>query len=529
MILPKLKTLKLLLVLTGTVLTIQQATAGKRAKAREEPLPSNPPAADTGLIIEPIIEPILEPAIKPGGGSVAEPGSRSNPEHQGESPPSRILTVSSGGNFEIGPLDSESGQVPLPHTLKIAKPDTNGFYCLSYQRPAGFEQPGLPGRPGNYIYLAMLNVQLCNSDNQVIRNLATLTDGGSYTDSINNVSITQLSHAADRVTVHVSMGTTCDSRPPSLGIIPVSQNENAGGTLNFTFNLTNNDSTGCPGSSFILLPSLPQSWSGRVSPASFSLAPGQTVSANLSVTAPMSTPDGSYPVGVSLSDPANPSHLAQAGGTFIVSDCVRATPLLSLSPASQSEIAGSPLTFNLALTNKDSRTCPDSNFVLSTVLPGSWTGSISKNTLTLSPGARGNAILKVISPRDAAPKNYPVQLQASDGASPLHSVSAEAAYQVLDISGMAGIGDLDPPTPPPGLSGRSLPKQIELTWDASKDNTGVVNYSIWRDHVKIATTTSTNFLDYTAARGTTYTYVITATDAAGNASARSAPLKITKK
>jgi chitodextrinase len=65
--------------------------------------------------------------------------------------------------------------------------------------------------------------------------------------------------------------------------------------------------------------------------------------------------------------------------------------------------------------------------------------------------------------------------------------------------------------------------RIDLSWDASTDNVGVSSYRIYRDGSFLNSTSSTTFSDIGLTPLTTYSYTISAVDAAGNTSAQSVP------
>ncbi len=78
------------------------------------------------------------------------------------------------------------------------------------------------------------------------------------------------------------------------------------------------------------------------------------------------------------------------------------------------------------------------------------------------------------------------------------------------------------PTVPGGLSASAISSaQIKLSWTASTDNVGVTGYNIFRGGVKIATAPGTSFQDAGLTASTSYTYNVSAFDAAGNTSAQS--------
>jgi chitodextrinase len=83
-----------------------------------------------------------------------------------------------------------------------------------------------------------------------------------------------------------------------------------------------------------------------------------------------------------------------------------------------------------------------------------------------------------------------------------------------------------PPTAPGSLVASAVSSsEIDLTWSASTDNTGVTGYRVYRStggsYALAGTTTTTGFADLGLAASTTYLYRVTAVDAAGNESAAS--------
>ncbi len=89
-------------------------------------------------------------------------------------------------------------------------------------------------------------------------------------------------------------------------------------------------------------------------------------------------------------------------------------------------------------------------------------------------------------------------------------------------------GDLTPPSAPTNLTAQAIStSQVNLSWAASTDDVGVAGYKIFRDNQQIATTTTTAFTDTSLNSLTTYTYNVSAYDAAGNDSAQSQPAVVT--
>ncbi len=86
--------------------------------------------------------------------------------------------------------------------------------------------------------------------------------------------------------------------------------------------------------------------------------------------------------------------------------------------------------------------------------------------------------------------------------------------------------DTTPPTAPTNLTATPVsPVQINLSWTASTDNVGVTGYQVERcqgvscsNFTQVATSTGTSYSDVGLLAGTSYSYRVRATDAAGNLS-----------
>jgi len=88
--------------------------------------------------------------------------------------------------------------------------------------------------------------------------------------------------------------------------------------------------------------------------------------------------------------------------------------------------------------------------------------------------------------------------------------------------------DTQAPTVPTGLTATAVSsKKINLAWTASTDNVGVTAYKIYSGGVLVATLGNVTSSSRTNAPSTTYSYSVSACDAAGNCSARSTPASAT--
>jgi RHS repeat-associated protein len=88
--------------------------------------------------------------------------------------------------------------------------------------------------------------------------------------------------------------------------------------------------------------------------------------------------------------------------------------------------------------------------------------------------------------------------------------------------------DATAPSVPSALAGTvKSGSEIDLSWAASTDATAVAGYKVYRDGTLLATVGSTSWFDTALAGGSTHTYEVSAVDAAGNESARSASVSKT--
>lgn len=94
--------------------------------------------------------------------------------------------------------------------------------------------------------------------------------------------------------------------------------------------------------------------------------------------------------------------------------------------------------------------------------------------------------------------------------------------------------DKEAPTQPKGLhSMGTTATTVDLMWSASEDNVGVDHYVVYRESTgvmnKIGTADNTSFMDKDLKTNTSYKYVVTAVDLAGNESSRSDVLTVATK
>jgi len=111
---------------------------------------------------------------------------------------------------------------------------------------------------------------------------------------------------------------------------------------------------------------------------------------------------------------------------------------------------------------------------------------------------------------------------------------SDNTVQISDVAIMVNnssappAGDTSAPSVPTGLTASvASSSRINLTWNASTDNVGVTGYRVYLNGTPLATTAGTSFSHTGLTAGTTYSYRVSAYDAASNQSAMTAAVSAT--
>jgi len=150
----------------------------------------------------------------------------------------------------------------------------------------------------------------------------------------------------------------------------------------------------------------------------------------------------------------------------------------------------------------------------SSTLSWSVTGATS---LSISPtvGTVTGLTQKVVTP--SATTTYVLTATNSGG-----SITASATVTVT------GTQDTTPPTIPTGLTGTVLSSSsVKVSWNASTDNVGVTGYKVFRNGTLRTTLNALTYQDSGLTASTTYSYTVSAYDAAGNTSGLSTAISLT--
>ena len=117
---------------------------------------------------------------------------------------------------------------------------------------------------------------------------------------------------------------------------------------------------------------------------------------------------------------------------------------------------------------------------------------------------------------------------SSDGADYSSKEGAAGSAPQLVVTTSSASSDTNAPTVPTGLTATATGAgRVDLSWTASTDDVGVAGYRIFRNGAQVGSSTTPSFTDSTALPQTSYSYRVSAFDAAGNSSALSDPASVT--
>jgi hypothetical protein len=240
-------------------------------------------------------------------------------DQMGWLPTNKVVNVNSSATYNIAPLESSSQDTPYPQLLKIAAPNTGEYYYLSYRRKFGFDANMQSA------YADKVNVHHYHGSGAIQTFLiGMLPDNGVFNDATTGVTVTQLGHNNDYATLYVSFG--CTPVTSTAVLSPISQSGAPLVTRNYFVTVTNRDAVNCGNSTFQLVASAPDGWSVSIQPSSMTLGPGVAGGARLSVRPPAGATNGTYSVGVSISDNFTPEHNRSVAGNYGISTVDTSAP-----------------------------------------------------------------------------------------------------------------------------------------------------------------------------------------------------------
>jgi|GEM_PF-1350140 len=364
-----------------------------------------------------------------------------------------ITTVLTSGNYMIEPFESNTFGIKAIRVPSTNPPSTSSeYYYVEYRQSLGYDtnlggnltkgvliRRGIRGGTGVGSY--MLN--MTPADGSFFS--AALTPGNTFTDPgapFSGVTVTLNSADTTGANVSVKFGAvtpTCIRANPTFTVSPsTTQWVQPGQGSTYVLSLKNNDNTACTNSNFSLTAPIVAGVSANLSTPSLNLAPGATGTANLQIQSATTTADGVYSIVVNALNTASPTSTASITASLGVQQvCVHASPLVVLSPSSQTSPVGKSVTYNMTLTNNENAACTSASFKLASVIPSGLTGGLSLNALTLAPGASGSATLQLNSSASTPVGTYNISVSAENANDATLKGAASANYVAVSACVLA--------------------------------------------------------------------------------------------
>jgi hypothetical protein len=221
---------------------------------------------------------------------------------------SSIQTVTTSGSFSLQPLET----LGSTNALKVRRgTDDTAWLWLEYRTPTGLFDSTLDQRaytgalihfedPTTGIHSHLLDFTLATDD----FGDAVLGTAKTWTDPYSNLSISIGAATASALEVTVSYGAIpCAAANPSVTISPLNPSVYAGGNVNYTVSVTNNDSSGCPARLFNLSSQVP-GWPTAFSQSGLTLSPGSASSVTMTKSVPTGTGPATYAVAANVATTA---------------------------------------------------------------------------------------------------------------------------------------------------------------------------------------------------------------------------------
>ncbi|WP_233999525.1 NEW3 domain-containing protein [Pseudoalteromonas sp. T1lg22] len=356
-----------------------------------------------------------------------------------------IVVAGSNNSYQLTPLETHTLGTTKALKIRRGTDSTTGasmWFYLEYRQPIGFDFfiEGNKGiTDGAIVHTATdgdprSGQQLDMTPDSVPNDLydAALPIGTSYTDPEFGITFSADSIDAAGLNINVgSVAATCVSSAPGVSIANQSEWGAPGSTVSYSATVTNNDNLECNTSQFDVAAQVPAGWSATSDKVS--LAPGASATVTLNVTSSSNAEDGFYDININAANSEDSQYSASTMVSYVVeapvAACVSANPQWTLQNTSSTQVAaGTTVTYQGTITNKDTDSCAASTFDVKASLPAGW--KATSPSATLAPGQSQTLSVSVTSAADANAGVYDFSLVALNRNNGGYQSSASATYEV---------------------------------------------------------------------------------------------------
>ena len=214
-------------------------------------------------------------------------------------------TVTTSGTYTISPLETNLAGVKA---LQVQRGGGNtGYYVwVEYRQPIGYDSTLSSINP-QVFGGALIHYQDSTTVNRTqlldytapatYYNNPDLAPGSTWTDPYSNLAITVLSATASGLTVNINYGSMpCTPANPTVSLSPSDPTVYPGQSASYTVSVIDNDTSGCPASTFVLSSAQPSWFPVSLSATALTFGPGQSGTVTLAVAVPTGTAPATYPL-----------------------------------------------------------------------------------------------------------------------------------------------------------------------------------------------------------------------------------------
>jgi hypothetical protein len=225
--------------------------------------------------------------------------------------------------------------------------------------------------------------------------------------------------------------------------------------------------------------------------------------------------------GITLTNQGISNGTMTVGVGFSGGSCVRAAPVVTVSPSSQTAAPGAAVGYGITVTNKNTAYCGSSTFSMSQALPAGFSGAFAAPNLSIAAGSSASTTWSVSSSAQTAAGTYPFDATAAD-ASFGNSATAHASQIVYRDSTLPTVSISSP------ANGAVVSGRVSIAASAS-DDTRVAAVEFYVDGVLIGRDTGGSFSAGWNSRKAgfgSHTIMVRALDAAGNKAEQSIVVQV---
>lgn len=238
---------------------------------------------------------------------------------------SQISTVDTNSTVTVNALENNDSSVKA---IRVPISESGSYYYISLRKAVDYDQnlpTGITQGVGIHLWKRYNQFNDSSSSTQLIDNTieggdftnSSLSDGKSFNDAQNGISIKQISHDQEKATVEIKIDKSiCRHSSPDLSANPLSQVGIQGEELTYDFLVKNNDSSSCEPSDFKV--------GGYASAGEFStssptmaISPGETKTIQVKIKSSNNDPIGVYKITGELRS-QHPRHSRDTQVAYIV-------------------------------------------------------------------------------------------------------------------------------------------------------------------------------------------------------------------